>query len=489
MIETLDIGANIRRRRSRHWWVSKSDVVQYLKCPYRVHLSHIDGIPYGDFATPEFKRLLLEPGQRFEAQLLESWPLEKEAPLEFTTDLRSASTRDVFIRGDVLIRNHDLGIQGIPDLVRSKKGIFIPIEIKNHRDVRISDRLELAFYWKVLEPLRGRRSKSQGLLLLNDGSVNLIDLGAADFDNLEKLIEDVRRVKKHGASPVLSGECKVCQYKDEHLGQIRELHGLSLLHDVGLVRDGQLRILGIQTMEDLVKADPLALYARWRLESPSCPSVRQIEAMQVHAEAWLEGSPKAIGNERIPSRRRSIVLDLEYDPLGLIFTVGVLLIDAKGKSSVQQGFLDDHADPKPILQEFGELLRKFPDYKVVTWGGLSADLPMLRTAWKRHRLSKRVLASLEERHVDLYQLSVRNFRLPFPTMRLSELAPYLGFERSHPSIGGLEMPALYGEFTRARKAAKRAQIKSDILGHNRDDLYALFHVWDEIRVIRDSTKV
>ena len=57
-----DIGGGLWQAGTYNTWVSKSDVIQYVRCPYKVYLSQIEGIPYSNFMTPTARAALLDPG-------------------------------------------------------------------------------------------------------------------------------------------------------------------------------------------------------------------------------------------------------------------------------------------------------------------------------------------------------------------------------------------------------------------------------------------
>ena len=124
-----DIGGGSWQASPYNTWVTKSDIIQYLKCPYKVYLSHERGIPYSEFMTSSARAALLEPGTQFEERVVETIPIEEAA------DLVSARVEEVLIRPLELIRNHDLGLEGIPDLVATENGALIPIEIKSHKRI------------------------------------------------------------------------------------------------------------------------------------------------------------------------------------------------------------------------------------------------------------------------------------------------------------------------------------------------------------------
>ncbi len=56
--------------RWRDIWVSKSDVVEFLRCPFRVFVAYSKNIPMDELKKPEMIMALLEMGSRFENSVI-----------------------------------------------------------------------------------------------------------------------------------------------------------------------------------------------------------------------------------------------------------------------------------------------------------------------------------------------------------------------------------------------------------------------------------
>ena len=137
-------------------WVSKTDVIQLGRCPYRVFLTHKHTVPYGQFMEPVFRERLLARGISAEAEVIIREEVREEVSAE------AARSEEGIVRIPALFRNHDLGIIGVLDMVIVKNGRLIPVEVKSRRQLQQSDELELAFYWRLLEPIqKGRRDRNR----------------------------------------------------------------------------------------------------------------------------------------------------------------------------------------------------------------------------------------------------------------------------------------------------------------------------------------
>ncbi|MFC1903233.1 TM0106 family RecB-like putative nuclease [Chloroflexota bacterium] len=462
-------------------WVSKMDITQFLRCKYRVFVMHNRNLVLDELRNPVIIQSLLNKGRQFEGNLISQMSFEPVASLE------SVLEKDVIFRSSELIQNQELGIRGIVDLIRTGKGELYPIEIKYHKDITRMDRLELAFYWKLLEPLRMGKPSSKGYVLLSTGELVEVILTSEDFIELDNLIVEVRKVKEDRAEPVLGSECKLCRlYQVECLPQAREKGSLTLIHGIASTRQEELYSLGLRDIQALATVNTSELHQAWHQLTRYAPSIEEIHRMQIHAKALKEQKPIYFGVVP-PFGDELLILDLEYDNFLCIWLIGIL-ISSKGDIRYYQLFADEMAEEKEILNSFTELLNEYTTHQVVTWDGLRADIPQLNAAWRRYDLSKDKLDELEHRHFDLYNFFLRNCRFPLGSFGLKEIDEYLGFRRKLGGMDGLEAQMLYHQYLNItnHSSQERSRIKQLLLDYNREDLEALLFVLNRLRVLADD---
>ena len=456
-------------------WVSKTDVVQYERCPYKVFLSHTQGIPYSEFVTPSARAALLDPGTQFEKGVVENIPIAD------AEDLDSARVAEVLIRPLELIRNHDLGLEGIPDLVATENGALVPVEIKSHKRVLWSDKLDLAFYWRLLEPLRIGSPEPKGYLLLSTGEKIEVLLKRRDFNQLEKAISAIRIIREEGTELAIVRECKLCTLKEEHAESVHAKGGLSQILDIGWKRQEWLKSLGLVNVGDFARADIVDLCSRWQSDDQYAPGLDLLRQMQAHATAFLTEEPQYIGDGTFPFVDHAVLLDLEYVSGQYIFLIGAMVLNNGVSEKSCQWFAERLTDERQTLESLIDLVRALPNHWILTWSGLSADLPQLKSAWARHGLDEGVLSELYRRHIDLFQVAYSDVRLPIEGLGLSNVASYFGYKRKHSSLSGFDMPSLYGRFLKEQDEIEKQSIRNQILTHNLDDLKALSLVWDHLQ--------
>ncbi len=365
------------------------------------------------------------------------------------------------------------------------KGKLYPIEIKSHKDLEESDILELAFYWELLQPLRKGKPMPRGFVLLNTGEIREVALNKEDFSKLDRLIAQIRIVKEVGCEPIICEECKTCILKDECLSEVYRKGGLSLIHGVASIRDRQLADLGIKNIRTLADADIKSLHLHWKGLSPWAPGIDELNKMIIHAKSWLELKPMYFGKYPLPVNNESIILDLEYDQLSHIWLVGFLVVNSKDDKECHQFFAENKSDERELLTSLIDLLGKYSGYQVLTWYGLGADLPQLKTAWQRHKLPISALSDLLDRHKDLYQLTLNNCRFPLKSFGLKEVGRHLGFVRKHDDIDGLLALNMYNQYLQTPKKdkEKRLSIKNVLLEYNREDLDATLFTLNQLRLL------
>ncbi|KSV17284.1 hypothetical protein DA01_07440 [Dehalococcoides mccartyi] len=462
---------NLGKRKRWGIWISKSDIVEYLRCGYRVFLSHLTGVPIEEMKDVNKIKAIIERGITFESKVVDEGRF-KEVTSEDA--IEENISLDIVLHTPVLFRNHELGIQGIPDLIDVQKGKLYPIEIKTHREVTNSDRLELAFYWILLEPYRKGKQKPKGYVLLSTGEMVEVLLTEDDLFEIYCFIDEIREVKEYGTYPTLSQECKLCNLITDCQREVAERGGLSLIHGIASIREQQLKTLGITNIADFAKADSLTLHTSWCSLTTNHPGLNEIGKMQLHAASIMTRKPIFFGESSSFNfcTQNIIVLDLEYDPVSYVWLVG-LCIASQENQEFHQYFAEksDIKEEKRILSSLIDILRSKPKYHVVTYGA-SADIPQLKKAWNRHGFSSDLWNQLEGRHIDLYTLILRSFRLPLTFYGLKDIEDYFGFVRKGDRIDGLTALDKYYQYVRVRKKETKLALKQELLQYNKEDIKA-----------------
>ncbi len=366
-------------------------------------------------------------------------------------------------------------IYGAPDGVKTERGLLVPIEIKSHRDVRLTDRLELAFYWLLLAPYRTRRAKQpQGMLILRspDGGVDhvSVDLKDTDFVRLRGLLRDVRRARRDGVKPSIC-DCEVCATRPEIVECVRREKGVTLVWGIAARRAQLLSQIGIRSLDDILACDPqlVITHLRKHRHVVSEPMVRR---WKHHARSHLNGAPVVFGAERL-DHHSFIAVDLEYvsaDP-GTIYLIGAVVVD-DGDERPYQWWGDEPLEIAANLRRFRRLLKEHPGVPVLTWAGEDAEIPEFSKAAAMHGIPG-LTRELRARHFDMFTYTERNVRLPIPYLDLKSVGRYFGVRRGVEVSGGMMADYLYRKYTMSADQSEKKRLQSVLLEYNRDDLGAL----------------
>ncbi len=465
-----------RRRRRPPSWVSKSDVVSYLRCPYAFW--QIDsGALAPELAIDPLGERLIEEGVAFERSVT-----TEAEPLPPDLDLTDVLAGDARIYGLPRLENRELRLRGIPDAVDAAAGALIPVEIKSHRDVRRTDELELAFYWRLLDPYRSMDpGEPRGRMILRrDGTAFEVEVRVTPerFAELDAVIGQVRDARRHGVRPRVCG-CTVCSGPlREHIAkQTWAGRDLTLLWGIARPTAMHLEALGIRDFDALDQHDPAQVAASLCARRVSV-SAEQVKSWTQHARSYREGRAVMFGPPP-PVDGSFIALDLEYAMS--VWLTAVLICD--GDTHEHNYFWADTArEEREALMALEAICATYPGLPIVTWAGCSADLPQLRYAAQRHHL-EHVYSEVTARHVDLYQHARGTMRLPHPKLSLKAVADYFGVPKISEISDGLEAQFLYAEYRSCRERDERARLQADLVAYNRDDLEATAAM---VRTMRDG---
>ncbi len=455
-------------------WVSKSNMVAYLRCPYAFWLLDTRRIEFGE--TLDWPgSWLLAKGQAFHQDVLEA-----AKPLPPDTHLGSLMSKDVSVVGlpDVF-RNHGLKILGRPDGVRTAKGSLFPIEIKSHRHVSRTDELELAFYWLLLEPYRGLKGlEPRGYVITGRDAadaVHEVHLRPERFDEVFTTLGAIREARRRGVKPRICG-CPYC-HRALRTGLLRaslDAKDLTWVWGIGRRYAAELERLGLRSYEDLLSADPDPIAQDLRRQGFRV-SPRMVAGWCQHARSYREARPVIFGEDRLDFQDM-LVLDLEYDRH--IWLIGMCTV-INGRREYEFLWADSAVEERKNVLALLDRLEKSAGVPVVTWAGLSADLAQLRKAIERLRI-RRSCDALLTRHIDLFAFLRSNVRLPIPGFGLKDVAEHFGIARGSPIVDGLEASMIYADYRRARGKKKR-RLRQELRSYNRDDLDCLIEVVGRLR--------
>jgi predicted RecB family nuclease len=257
---------------------------------------------------------------------------------------------------------------------------------------------------------------------------------------------------------------------------------LTLIWDIGPVRARHLEGIGITNYGDLLAVDSTAVVEQLR-ERGCYVSPAQVNRWKHHATSYSASRPVVFGDP-LSLDGSFLALDLEYEPGGLIWLVGMCLVGPGGCEYVAL-WADTPEQEKSNLRGLAEIATANPLLPIVTWNGNGADVPQLQSAAQRHNLGQ-ALDMVKSRHLDLFQHVRMAIRFPIRQLGLHQLARYFAIPKETRIQDGLEALVMYQEYRKSQTEERRLVLKTDLLEYNRDDLKALIGVAERIAALPSS---
>lgn len=171
--------------------------------------------------------------------------------------------------------------------------------------------------------------------------------------------------------------------------------------------------------------------------------------MQFHhkAKAFLNNKPILFGEEKLNKSDTIIFVDTEHYTKGSVFyqhgchspfviAYGVYKKGNAKKTILYENGWDWHCN----IEEFIKVLEKYPDAPVITWGGNSADLPVLKKdieLWMGDRKDE-IISDLESRHFDLLRFVQNNISFPVIGNSIKSISDFLGYEKREKDMWGTD---------------------------------------------------
>ena len=445
-------------------------MTSYLRCPYSYWLFYSKQISRDEIFSP-FTKTLLQDGIQFE-ETIRSRAIEVPE-----IDSAEYQTLDVTILNSSLFENRDLKLRGIPDGIETAEGALIPIEIKSHAGISRLDKLELAFYWLLLEPLRKRKDlPPQGILYLRENDelkvLEKIELSDDIFEQVRVLLKTIRKAQRTGVTPRICA-CFVCGNRKEVIQVAKERKDLTMINGISQNYSKVLENQGIKSWNKLLTLDSGDLLENLRNSGSKGITISKIDDWKLHAKSLKSGrivrkpefTPLTFPNGYI-------ALDLEYNPF--IWLFGATFVDGKNRVPIYL-WADNEKDEKKNLKKFVEFINRFPNAPLATWNGNSADIPQIRNALDFYNLKE--LINIDARlHTDLYLWVNRNIRLPIPRFTVKAVGDYLGYPRVTEGIDGMLAPILFQEYLESESMT----LKEKLMDYGKDDVNSLIHIVESL---------
>ena len=394
------------------------------------------------------------------------------------------------------VHAEDIEIFGVPDFLLLDDGGYIVRDAKMAR--RVNDEahpeiiLQLQLYGWLYQMTCGVPAKA---LQVYSGKKEIVevpdDRGVAALAEVARVVA-LKKSSQRFYEPVGWSKCNPCEFHQTCWNEAEKKNDVALIPDVdqGLAR--RLHEMNIHTPESLLKT--LDEQTLSDLKRPSGTGEKRvgIKAKQIllFAEVFTEGKERILGIPKIPPSNNYVMFDLEgmpphLDELDKIYLWGTQVF---GKSP---------GEFRPAVAEFGD------DGDIKSWFGFLAiandvftqhgDIPFVHWApYEKTHVKKyidrygdpdgtgaRVLANL----FDLLTTARTSVALPLPSRSLKVIEQHVGYVRKQNEFGGQWSMAMFIEATETSDQLVRAKLIDQILAYNREDLDAMWAVFEWLRAM------
>ena len=470
--------------------VTAQSFYDHNKCPHRVFLNvHGDPtekLPLADFLNLLFERALLHEEdvvRGLEYVMPEGKTLEER--FESTTKLMAAGVERIY--QGVLLQTDD---SGIPDLLEKVTGksafgnfFYKPVDVKigsGYQDeakgkLREDYGLQLYHYGKLLEAVQNAFPPAGEILNKRGDRVPYM---LVDFQQLyQRIYPEIRDLVRGTLSdePVLSGDCRFCQWWGHCEPILEKTRDISLLPGIGRSLRSNLKIAGITTIPDIENFDFAAVKV-------SGVGPKRSQSLVQLARVARTGTIEVLARPALPDPALKIFFDFEDDPTqDLIFLCGIATEpDVDGKAYHGRLCLDEGEEAQ-MWQHFQAfcVLVENQQYKVFHYSPYE-NTKIVQLERKYGVSEKSAVDIFRNNMIDLLPVVRDSIVPPTRSYGIKDIAPLAGHKYSVNDPGGAQAIVSFQEYQRDHSKTDK---KDWLLSYNREDCVALKRVYEWLKVL------
>ena len=483
--------------------ITATDLYNYKKCPHRPYLDY-NGNAADKVEIHPLIKLLWDAGVQYEDKVIESFKkdhpdksfveINKDLPLSQDLEQKTIQAMrdgvDVIYQGVLIAEDK----AGRPDLLvkqagKSKFGpyLYYPMDIKMARiddtwdngdeKMKLEHIWQLYFYGVLLEQTQGTRP-SKGYIYKTKRNRLPYNLFKTPY-GYEEAIENINNYMAgidYGTEPAISGNCKMCEWKDFCKNRLIEADDITQIYYLGQSLKKGLNKLGIRTVEELSKQDEQELTAKaLELKSQgyfykSMPNNLIKKAVE---RARLRIENKHILHEKIefPDTPVEIHYDIEDDPTqDFVYLHGIALVEKGKEAEYIAFFADDFADEKKITIELLDFFRKYKDAPVYHYEKTTLKRLLTKYNIDGWDVFENIFGE-NGTSIDLMKVINNKTDWPLTSYSLKDICRYLGFQWDAEDAGGAASIVWMNDYLNGQK-----ELKDKILQYNKDDCVATYYL-------------
>jgi uncharacterized protein len=488
--------------------ITASMLYNHLACPHRVAMDAFGDWNRRDKVSP-FVEMLWARGNKYEEQVIAGLGLEFEDLSTLAGDEKESATRAAIERGEALIYNGRLSVDGIlgePDLLRREGKGYVAIDIKSGAGEEFAGEdeegtlkkhygVQIALYTDLLDRL-GVSAGRYGYVWDVHGEEVRYDIDAAltkdPANTLWALYLGMRLevgkllTREVVSTPAAASVCKLCVWRSACLSEVQATDDLTLLPELGRAKRDALRA-EFPTVHALADAN-VAGYVKGTKTEFKGIGAETLKRLQARAKLCVtpQAAPYFREAVALPVARQELFFDIETDPLrDLCYLHGFVARNERDASSERfVAFFAEEETPQAERDAFAAawaFIRENADAVVVYYSKyertvyrvLQAKYPEVCGAVEIEAL----FAAVPERSFDLYFDAVKKSEWPTMDYSVKTLAKFCGFQWRDLDPSGASSIQWFDEWVNTRDPA----MKQRILDYNEDDCVAMRVVLDRMR--------
>ena len=374
------------------------------------------------------------------------------------------------------------GFFGNPDLLRRipqksllGKYSYIPVDMKNHKAVKATDRLQLFAYAFMLEPVLGERPKS-GAIWLNTGTVEEVNLNGPTEKKFFEVLAEMRAIQEGRlvTKAVQCTACTSCAWNSVCSDWWEKNNHLSLLSDMTV------KVVGKLASEGIDRCDQLDGMSAGELSGKAGVDSEKAERMLASALSRKKNLPVILKKPKFPTGKTIYFYDIETFG-DYVFLHGLIRLH-KGKREEKFFFAGSKDEEKTAWFALLDYLAQDEDAVVYCWTMYEENF--IHACWQRYGGNKKGYELLETRLTDQKEFAKDHFVFPCRGYSIKKVAPVFGFEWSDKDAGGMNCGAWYAEWQKTKDAV----LYDRIIAYNRDDVLAMEVIDRELRSLAGGNK-
>lgn len=457
-------------------FIKPSDAKSWSLCARRVWLDNKCSFEI-EAPEDEFEQLIIELGLRHEQIVLDKLAKNREvhtAKSHEDTNRLMAEGVEVIYQAQLIDENERFS--GYPDfLIRHENGSYQPADAKlSLSEDKKEIQVQLGFYRRMLN------NGLPAIVYLGDGSEAIIGNDANPVTN--QFITEMRELLSSDAEPLVRyshSKCRTCPYYSHCKPAFEAKDELSLLYGIQGRAATELEREGIDSITTLASTNPSSI--------PDIPYLKGIVKKQravLQAKSYLTGEIHQLNDVVLPEGHW-VHFDIEDNPLTPsgdkhVYLWG-FLVPEYGNDSFEYVWTDTQDEDHDGWLQFLDKINQYrQDYSNLVLAHYSShERTTIKKYAERYNMEDNdtVLYLLDDDSplYDMQKPVLKNLVLPLQGYGLKDICKHkdlVNFQWEDDDSGSQWSVVQFNRFLSETNPIKKENLKTDILGYNRDDVIA-----------------